>query len=327
MISVIIPVYNVKPFLNEAVESVISQSFTDWEMILVDDGSTDGCPEICDNYALKDSRIKVIHQKNRGLSAARNAGLDLCRGDYIAFLDSDDYYYPDLLSTAFEAMQKHNTDIVEFNISIAGNSKGLFKTPEGIYSGHQAMIMQVEGKISTAVWNKLYKRGLWESLHFSEGRNYEDLDIILPLIEKSESIYIINKPLIAYRLRKESITFTNSLKNHKDFSASFSSYAGFIETHIPEYFSQEHLEQAYYSRLKHLIVEYCSCPQAKIPGRKPVQDYLRKEIDECRTKVNFSTVSFKTKAALFLLKRFPASIPPLYRLYHNLNKISVKKIF
>lgn len=90
MISVIIPVYNVRQFINEAVESVIGQSFTDWEMILVDDGSTDGCSEICDDFARSDSRIKVLHQENKGLSAARNAGLDNCKGDFIAFLDSDD---------------------------------------------------------------------------------------------------------------------------------------------------------------------------------------------------------------------------------------------
>ncbi len=109
MISVIIPVYNLKPYFNEAIESVISQSFTDLEIILVDDGSTDGCGELCDHYAALDPRIKVIHQKNRGLSGARNAGLDVCKGDFIAFLDADDAYHPDALSRAMEAIfSDHN---------------------------------------------------------------------------------------------------------------------------------------------------------------------------------------------------------------------------
>lgn len=93
MISVIIPVYNVKPYLEDAIESVIHQSYTDIEIILIDDGSTDGSGEICDRYQKIDSRIIVIHQENKGLSVARNVGLDLCKGEIISFLDSDDFFF------------------------------------------------------------------------------------------------------------------------------------------------------------------------------------------------------------------------------------------
>lgn len=98
MISVIIPVFNVRPYLVDAIESVLRQTYTDIEVILVDDGSTDGSGEICDKYGKKDNRIQVVHQANEGLSAARNAGLDICRGDLIAFLDPDDIYCQDMLS-------------------------------------------------------------------------------------------------------------------------------------------------------------------------------------------------------------------------------------
>ena len=104
MISVIVPVYNVEPYLEEAIESVIHQTYTNLEIILVDDGSTDGSGRICDRYQKKDSRIKIIHQENRGLSAARNAGLDICKGGMIAFLDSDDAFCKDMLQKMSDAM-------------------------------------------------------------------------------------------------------------------------------------------------------------------------------------------------------------------------------
>ena len=105
LVSVIVPVYNVLPYLRESLESVINQTYEDLEIIIVDDGSTDGSDVVCEEYA-KDSRVKVIHQKNHGLSAARNVGLDLARGDYIAFLDSDDVYLPDMIQTMVEGIKK-----------------------------------------------------------------------------------------------------------------------------------------------------------------------------------------------------------------------------
>lgn len=115
MISVIVPVYNVEPYLEEAIESVIHQTYTDLEIILVDDGSTDDSGKICDRYQKKDSRIKVVHQENRGLSAARNAGLDICKGEMIAFLDSDDAFCTDMLQKMSDAMLESGADIVECN--------------------------------------------------------------------------------------------------------------------------------------------------------------------------------------------------------------------
>ena len=111
LVSVIVPVYNVLPYLRESLDSVINQTYKDLEIIIVDDGSTDGSDAVCEEYA-KDSRVKVIHQKNHGLSAARNVGLDIARGDYIAFLDSDDVYLPDMIQTMVEGIQKSQADVV-----------------------------------------------------------------------------------------------------------------------------------------------------------------------------------------------------------------------
>lgn len=112
LITVIIPVFNVKPYLIDALESVINQTYKRLEIIIIDDGSTDGSGEICDEYAQKDDRIRVVHQNNKGLSAARNVGLDLLSGDIIAFFDSDDIYHTDFIEKMVEAMLENNTDIV-----------------------------------------------------------------------------------------------------------------------------------------------------------------------------------------------------------------------
>lgn len=121
LISVIVPVYNVEKYLPECVESIISQTYDNLEVILIDDGSTDRSGKICDEFAEKDSRIVVIHQKNSGVSAARNRGLDLCRGEYISFVDSDDYYCTDLMESAMNALPAFTPRIYlsfRFNLSI-----------------------------------------------------------------------------------------------------------------------------------------------------------------------------------------------------------------
>ena len=122
LISVIVPVYNVEKYLPECVESIISQTYGNLEIILVDDGSTDRSGKICDEFAEKDSRIVVIHQKNSGVSAARNRGLDVCKGDYISFVDSDDYYCTDLMESAMNALPAFTPPRIylsfRFNLSI-----------------------------------------------------------------------------------------------------------------------------------------------------------------------------------------------------------------
>ena len=112
LISVIIPVYKVEPYLRQCVDSILSQTYTNLEVILVDDGSSDHCPAICDSYATQDSRVRVIHKTNGGLSDARNAALEVCTGDYIAFVDSDDWIEPEMYTDMMDLMQKQKLDIV-----------------------------------------------------------------------------------------------------------------------------------------------------------------------------------------------------------------------
>lgn len=181
MISIIIPIYKVEQYLDECVTSIISQTYKDLEIILVDDGSPDSCPQMCDEWVKKDARIKVVHKKNGGLSSARNAGLRFATGEYIGFVDSDDYVdetmYEDLMRVM---MQNEKTMVV--SSPIIRNTDGVF-TPYkvGTYdykdgdtmSFAEYMKLFLGMNMDATVWNKLYKREFIQTM-FREGRNNED---------------------------------------------------------------------------------------------------------------------------------------------------------
>lgn len=124
IVSVIIPVYKTEKFLKRCLDSILAQTYRDFEAILIDDGSPDRCGTICDAYAAKDKRLRVIHQTNQGLSAARNAGLNICRGEYIAFVDSDDYVAPEFLQVTIEKLRNARADMVVFNAQYCGPQSG-----------------------------------------------------------------------------------------------------------------------------------------------------------------------------------------------------------
>lgn len=313
MISVIIPVYNVKAYLAEAVESVIHQSYRDLEIILVDDGSTDGSGEICDEYAKKDNRIKVIHQQNKGLSAARNAGLDACQGEIISFLDSDDVFYKDMLEKMYAAMEKTGADIVECKV-IRGkklrhtSADKLFESQRrshketgelSAFGTQEALLRQLTGESATFVWNKIYKRDIWEQLRFREGHNYEDLDIILPLMSKAQTVCQIDESLAIRRIRKGSITQTNTEKNVVDRYEAYQHYLSFIEANIPNSFNQQDKHAAFLREYPVLLRIYFCCVALDKTVREKYADKIKKAIirslqemnvRECRLKVRIGTI-------------------------------------
>ncbi|MCI6715732.1 MAG: glycosyltransferase, partial [Lachnospiraceae bacterium] len=287
MISVIVPIYNVEPYLDEAIESLIHQTFTDLEIILVDDGSTDGSGEICDRYQNKDSRIKVIHQENRGLSAARNAGIDSCKGEMIAFLDPDDAFCKDMLQKMSDAMLRSGADIVECNYTLYKGiqhmdpqkiwKKKKVISPEvnrtGLYQKRDALLMELDGQIAPNAWNKLYNRKVWNSIRFREGQNYEDLDIILPLLGEAESVYVLDELLVMHRMRPGSITATHTFKNIRDRDLAYRHYFEYIQSHSPEYFNEKNQSMVLNARYTLLLRQYyyiCSC--RRIPEKKKCID-------------------------------------------------------
>lgn len=210
LISVIVPVYQVAPYLKHCIESIINQTYHNLEILLVDDGSTDGSGEICDEYADKDSRIKVIHQENRGLSEARNRGIDTAKGKYVSFVDSDDWIDERFIKTMYEISVETGCDIVQCGLWNAINDCLCGDRWEGRYTIYSARSFNIASytllswKCNVAC-NKLYKVELFDEIRYPAGKIHEDEFTTYKLIWKAESIAVINTKLYFYRRRTDSI--------------------------------------------------------------------------------------------------------------------------
>ncbi len=235
-ISVIIPVYNVEKYLEKCLESVINQTYKNLEIIVVNDGSKDTSGDICDIFAKKDDRIKVIHKINGGLSDARNAGMKIATGDYIGFVDSDDYIAEDMFSTLYELAEKHNCEIsiVSFYEMMDNRLLSVQRSGELDVMDKETAIKEllIDTKIQSYAWNKLFKRELFLDIDFPVGKNFEDIATTLLLFEKANKIVRLEEPKYYYLRRNDSIV---GVRNYK-------TYADYIEVLLSKY---EYLEGKY----------------------------------------------------------------------------------
>ena len=225
-ISVIIPVYKVEPYLDACVSSVVGQTFSDLEILLVDDGSPDRCPELCDTWAQKDPRVRVIHQENGGLSAARNTGIEAAKGEFLAFVDSDDRLEPDALRRAWEAQQACQADLVIFNLVYVDEHNHPLPAPD--FSGFRDEILTAdevwqryfalaEQKIYYVVaWNKLYRRELFKTLRYAPGKRYEDQFLLPGLLAQCKTVACLRYVGYRYAQRGGSIMAQGSSRNYLD---------------------------------------------------------------------------------------------------------------
>ena len=212
MISVIVPVYKVEKYLNRCINSIINQTYRDLEIILVDDGSPDRCGEICDEYALKDNRIKVLHKENNGQSSARNAGLDIATGNYITFVDSDDWIEPQTYTLMLLAIQNNDCDIAICGHRIAYDENPTLNnfSADTQLLNSEELLQEIFGKLNNAAWNKLYRKELIGDLRFPIGFAHgEDLIFNLNYLKNCKSGVINNTPLYNYFVRADSVTNSN----------------------------------------------------------------------------------------------------------------------
>lgn len=236
LISVIVPIYKVEAYLNQCIESIVNQSYEDLEIILVDDGSPDKCPQMCDEWAKKDSRIKVIHKQNGGLSDARNAGLDIAKGDFIAFVDSDDWILPTMYERMLNVICEEQADICACNIRscfndhevewgcnerVAANSESIFK------------MLYDDTKYPVSSWNKLYTKECWNELRFPVGKVCEDAFTTYQLIHYAKKIVQIPEAYYCYRIRSESIMTSSFSKKRMDEEEAWRMNYEFIQSHYP----------------------------------------------------------------------------------------------
>ncbi len=221
IISVIVPVYKVEKYLAPCIDSLLAQTFQDIEIILVDDGSPDTCPKLCDEYAAQDSRIRVIHQQNGGLSCARNTGIDAARGQYLCFVDSDDIVTADYCQTLYDLLLPSNGDfsvcgVLRFQ---DGDDPAVPSSPEEVctMSNVEFLEMQVAGNLEFGVWNKLYRKAVFDSLRFAPGRLNEDVIFSADLAKSlTNGVVCSTKKCYLYRQREGGIVSTQAVRYSPD---------------------------------------------------------------------------------------------------------------
>lgn len=220
-ISVVVPVHNVEPYLGACVDSILAQTFSDFELILVDDGSTDRSGAICEEYAARDSRVRVIHRENGGLSAARNSGLEVAAGEYISFVDSDDLIAPDFLSRMMDVMLREKVRLVlcwkeDFKDEEPPALETGIDTPDSVrhMSGKTACLDRFEPskRILITAWAKLYHRSLWEEHEFPVGKIHEDQFVVPMILYEAQEVALLDARLYFYRVRAGSITTSFTAK-------------------------------------------------------------------------------------------------------------------
>ncbi len=275
LISVIVPVYNVEDYLKDCMESILCQSYTNLQIILVNDGSTDKSGILCDQYAERDSRVRVIHKRNGGLSDARNAGLDIAEGNYIIFTDSDDFLHRDCLKIQYENLVQADADIAicDYQIHYAGQTivnslTNQINIVEG--QGITAQLYENPGMLIVA-WNKLYKRFLLEGIRYPVGRLHEDEAVIHEILVRCRRIVLTDAKLYYYRQRENSIMGQDSDKSVQDAVYAYQRRISF--------FAKQNMimdeAQAQRNLLLYLRKQYDS---AKVIKNKERLKFVRKEL-------------------------------------------------
>ena len=300
-ISVIVPIYKVEDYLHRCVDSIINQTYTNLEIILVDDGSPDNCPRICDEYAKKDSRIRVIHKKNGGLSDARNAGIDIATGEYIMFIDSDDFVDREMMKSMMRNMIHNNVDMVVCNIKYIYEDKEVVKYNQAdrILDRYEAMEEYLrDGVVQAVAWNKLYKKSLISDMRYKVGKTNEDEFFTYKVVDKTDKIYYNSRPFYNYIQRDSSIMGKYSINRLDGVEASYERL-NFIKERYPDLYEKEKktfINLCIYSY--QMILKEPNLDKNK-QGRKILNNYTKKIKFN---KTELKNYSYKDKLKIYLSK-------------------------
>lgn len=308
LITIVIPAYNVEEYLPKCIDSVINQTYSNLEIILVDDGSPDSCGKICDNYKKMDNRIKVIHKENGGLSDARNVAIDICKGKYITFIDSDDYVSKKYIENLYIALISNNADISTCDyISFSNKVEKKYITFKSIPLNNIDALenMLYQKNVTTCAWGKLYKTSLFKDIRYPKGKICEDLDTTYKLFAKSKKIVITNNNDYFYFQRPSSII--NSKFNIKrldalDFATNETKY---IKKHFPSIINsainREFMEAIF-------VLQKISISDLKKDYGKKISNMIKNNrktvINDKKSRFLFRIYAFISYFGIYLLKIF-----------------------
>ena len=306
-VSVIVPVYNVEPYLRRCIDSLVNQTLQNIEIILIDDGSTDGCGAICDEYAAQDVRIRVVHQQeNAGLSEARNAGIDRARADYLMFVDSDDWVEPEFCELPLMLAKKHKADLVMFQFRYSKNGRLKRKrivVSEGIKTQKEALGL-LTSDVGMMAWNKLYHRELFRMNRYPKGKVYEDIVLTPVLVHLAHKVVYSTAVLYNQEYRAGSITTIHSEENARNMLDAISLTA----FHFKEWGYAPEADRFYQSCILRFIIGNRGSPELIAKCLR----YLR-SLKRCP--LHFS---MKQRCEFYLLRVSPGLLWLIYNGYHLL---------
>lgn len=320
LISVIVPIYNVEKYLEKCVNSILKQTYTNLEIILVDDGSPDRCPKICDNLAIADDRIKVIHQQNGGLSKARNVGIDVAKGAYLVFVDSDDTVEYELIEKLYKCLKKYDCKMAACGRKyVFEDGKVICKVPEGIdtvYEFEDAIKeMNTFRLFDMSAWAKIYAKELFSTIRFPEGKLSEDYFVMYKLIDLAHKIGYISEPLYNYLQRTSSIS-RNKKINH-DFIEAAQTQMDYLDDKYPDLKQISHtaFASANLTVYDFYIKNGVKCSKVnKEKFRKNVQN----NIEYIDSNINISLAK-KIQFKLFMKSYFLYNI--VFKLYRKMRRV------
>lgn len=310
LVSVVVPVYNVEKFLPQCVDSLLAQTHPNLEIILVDDGSTDGSGNVCNSYAACNGNIRVIHQKNAGLSAARNTGIAAAKGAYIGFVDSDDFVAPQMYRSLLEAAMTHQMSVAVCGRYITDEEGAVTQEAFALsetktYSPADAMEqILVGGPVDVAAWDKLYRKELFDGIQFPVGEINEDAAIVFHLMARTQGLVHIGVPMYYYRQRGGSITKSGYKPNKLQALEHARAIGTFVCGQFP------HLESSYRKYMAYLCCQLLSLmlkdPQARKQYPEHYDRYmagLRKHIRYLYSNPNVS-LSWKLRGFLISINLY-----------------------
>ena len=307
LLTVVIPVYNVEKYLKRCIESILIQEWKNYDILLVDDGSTDNSPQICDDYAKTYDFISVIHKKNGGLSAARNTGISNAEGEYVYFPDSDDWIEPDTFLALAEALESQEFDIISFNREfVKGEEDAIVSEPEvtQVFEGKDAFMQMLKHSYITGFANdKVYRKSLFteHNIQFPIGKYYEDLGTNYKLFLSAKKVYATNQKYYHYLIdNPDSITQSWNEKKFRDMFGFYKEifYSDFVRSYLNQ--EELHISQLYYvNGLIHLLA---SLYKSKLDSqyaeiKNDVNHELRKN------KITYSEIKYLPNRIKYLLYR------------------------
>lgn len=308
--SIVVPVYNIEKYIEKCIKSLIAQTYENMEILLVDDGSLDNCGKICDSYAKKDSRIRVIHKENGGLSEARNQGAFEAKGEYLFFIDGDDSVSPKLVEETILCAEKQNADMVIFDFESVEEETGRrdlyhFALPKertvNVYDMPELILK------TPAAWCRMYRKSFWDrsKIRYPKGLHYEDLATTPKLTLMAERIgYTGGAPLYYYMLRQGSIMRSNNFeRSYKERTCVLSS--------LREYFKEQGAEEKYHRELEYLFFEHgyfvpskeIILADIKSPWLLKFKNYTSENYPQFLKNPYIRQLSKKDRILLFLMKR------------------------